>query len=177
MCRKSCSCAQRMQRRHCMNWVLAATSHRSLSAYLLASSTFPPSLRASTSASSWTHSYDAYETKTPASPLLVRQWSYLSLWYEFIHIKTLVWIKVLHNEVIWQVAIKIYIVLSPQVVSGKCKYSQQWPTLSTPSTLMCPALLCRNWLHQNLLSPRLPWRGLSALGAASAASHDLRSRG
>lgn len=72
VCLKFCSCAQRTRRRRSTILVSVAMSHRSLSVSRRASSPFPLWLRASTSASSWTHSYGAYERKTPASPWLVR---------------------------------------------------------------------------------------------------------
>lgn len=70
--RRSCSCVRRMQRRRCTSWASAAMSHRSPFVSPLASSPSPLWLRASTSASSWTHSYGGYERKTPASLSLVR---------------------------------------------------------------------------------------------------------
>lgn len=72
MYQRFCRCVQRMQRRHCTSWVLAAMSHKSLFASHLASSPFPLKRRASTSDFSWTHRYDGYERKTPAYLLLVR---------------------------------------------------------------------------------------------------------
>lgn len=72
VCPMSCGCVPRTRRRFCTNLVLAATSPRSPSVSLRASSPSPPWLKASTSASSWTRSCSASKRKTPASPWLVR---------------------------------------------------------------------------------------------------------
>lgn len=64
-----------------------------------------------------------------------------------------------------------------QVVSGRCRCSQRWPTLSTHSTLTCRALRYKNWPRQSLRSTPLLWRGWNASEAPSAASRALRLRG
>lgn len=64
-----------------------------------------------------------------------------------------------------------------QAVSGRCRCSPPWPTLSTHSTLTCRELLCRSWARHSLTSTPLPWRGWNASGAASAASRGLLLRG
>lgn len=60
----SCSCVQKMRRRLSTSWALDVMSRRSLCASLLASSPSPLRLEASTSASSWTHSYGGYKRTT-----------------------------------------------------------------------------------------------------------------